>query len=140
METSVYIAALVYLPDSPNLLSVSIETCDSLILGWIHTSALWIYSSVFSIEEKDTTTGEISQHCTLLSKQGQRREKTSAGKGGGPRPPGLSPTRRIYLNFHGLTWVLQGHLSPHVFPSFTPKNSMQGKRFPVAAAWLICTS
>lgn len=70
------------------------------------------YSSAFSIKEKRAgPPGEIARHGTLLSKQGQRREKTSTEEGqrGWPGPPGLSPHPRYLLK---LSWFDSGPTGP----------------------------
>lgn len=95
------------------------EDCGIMNISWciLHQSK-W----------PDWATGESGPHCTLLSKQGQRREKTLAQnpdhQGYPPAPTPLC----IYLNFRGWAGVLQGHLSPHLFPSLTPTNSTQPQR------------
>lgn len=117
-------------PAPPTCIYLNLDTCDCKELGVTHTSMLWIYSSLSS--RKAGLKPEPLGHRTTLHTAVQTRAAESenisweTGVGGHPRPPVLiPPPPRIYLNFHGLSQVLQGHLSPHVYPSFTPQNSME---------------
>ena len=109
------------------------ETCESVTLGRIHTGASWIYGSVLSIEANYGHWPPGKSH-TVVQTRAEERENIS-WEGGNPDHQGYPSPLLIYLNFHGLARVLPGHLSPHVLPSFTPKNSMQRERFPVVAVW-----
>lgn len=96
-------------------------------------NSLGIYSSEFSSKANCRTRPlghQTTQH-TVVQTRAEERENINC-KGGIPDHQGYPPVH-IYLNFHGLAQVLQGHLSPRVFPCFTPRNSMQWKRPPVAA-------
>lgn len=103
------------------------RACDGTALRWIPTHEPWIYGSVLS-GRGNYKTGPLGHHCTALHSVVQTRAEERENirvRRRGPRTTSVTPTLNIYLNFHGLAQVLQGHLSPHDFPSFTPKNSKQ---------------
>lgn len=116
----------------PVPLSVSIETCDSMKLGWIHTSASWIYSSVFS-SKANYETGPLGHrttaHCCPNKGRGERKHQLRRGE---PRPPGLSPPPYLLK----LSWFGSGPTGP----SFTPRFPLLHTQKQHAAQEVSCSS
>lgn len=87
--------------------SVNSPTCDGIMRNSVILDIKLCIPNQSKL--RDWATGEL--HNSTRCCPNKREE----------RPPRLSPLH-IYLNFHGLAEVLQGHPSPQRFASFTPKN------------------